>query len=331
MTSILFIIIPLIVVLLIGVVSWVLYRIHLDKAVRGEASASHTRLLSPAEFLPWLAVILLLVWNAISLGQFSHTFKEIDQLQLRVMTMQNEMLSLPDEIARKIGETESLLSSCSWTLEGLDKENKTARIRVTLTPKTLTEDTTISLSLASQTAEMKKSGSQFTADMNISLFEGYGSAAQAVITSGGVSRYQAIPDLTASALWMEYLPSGDILNSSVIESLDGTALTLKGSIDCCLRTVSESVSPTEVYLLFEQNKTEVKRIAADLSGETVSFNVSGSYELSGTDGLEISLLVKNDMGLSVKRVLWYHVGEQKESDTPGLSVLAEDGTVLFAD
>ena len=329
--SIFVLIATLILALLAGVISWVLYRAHLNRAVRGEASSAHSKFLSPAELFPWIAVILLLIWNGSTLSQFAHVTREVDSLQNRVLTLQNELRSLPDDIAGKILEANSLLSFCDWTITGLDKENRTAGIRVSLTPKTVADDTAVSLSVGLQTVRMEREEGLFTADLNVSLFEDYGSAAQAVITSGGISRFQQIPGLSVAALWRDFLPQGDVLNSTVSESLKDGMLTLKGSIDCCLYRVKDGVSPTEMALLFERNGTEVKRIALGLSEEPQTVDVSGSYEASSSDNFSIFLVVKNDLGLSVKMLIRYYIGDGPAAEESAVSVINADGTVLFAD
>ncbi|MBQ1900246.1 MAG: hypothetical protein II153_05010, partial [Erysipelotrichaceae bacterium] len=82
----------------------------------------------------------------------------------------------------------------------------------------------------------------------------------------------------------------------------------------------------------EQNGKELKTIDLEASDElSRTIEIKEPLSIENENGLALYMVVENDMGLKVKKLFWYMLGESDEVSMPAIAVLDQNNNALFLD
>ena len=330
MVSIFVILVPILIAAIIILAVGLSYKKRLNKAVNGEENV-HSRSVAPGEILPWILVLLLLIWNAVSLSTTFRLTQEISNLQSQLMSYSTTIQEQINDINTTMQDT---VATVRVEMMDLEKGTNTVRMHVTVAPKAYSDDTTVSFTHGSETVDLVKNGSMFEGDVHIGLFEN--ADAYVTITTGGVSQVRMVNDIVTGFLWMDFLPTADTteLNLNLSYNSDGTPKELSGIVNYTVNPAKDGVNPIKAYLVVEQNGVVLKTIDLPLQGETVgTIEVKEALSIENDTGLTVSVAVENDMGLTVQRVFWYIAGEDENYTdmTPAIKIFDQNNNLLFTD
>ncbi len=326
MVSIIVILIPVLIAVIIILAVGLSYKKRLSNAVNGEENV-HSRGVSPTEILPWILVFLLLIWNAISLTMTTQLTREISGLESQMLshstTLQQEIFDIKNSM-------ENSVANVNVEILNMDKETLSVVTHVTVAPKAYGDDTTVTFTHGSETVELKKDGSMFEGDVQIGLFER--DDAYVTITTAGVSQVRMVDGIATGMLWMDFLPQPDTQEMDVHLSYnsDSTPKELYGKVAYSTMFMKEMVQPTKAYLVIEQNGKVLKTIDLEACDEmSRTIEIKEPLSIEDDNGLSISIVVENEMGLKVKKLFWYMT--EGNENTPALQVLDQNDNALFLD
>ena len=327
MVSLLVIIIPILIAAIVILVIGLSYKKRLNNALSGEENV-HSRSVAPGEILPWILVLLLLIWNAVSLSTTFRLSQEISNLQSQILSYSTTVQEQIYQINTAMQDT---VASVTTEVIDLEKDTKTVKVHVTVAPKAYSDDTIVTFTHGSETEELTKNGSLFEGDVHVGLFER--SDAYVTITTGGVSQVRMVNDLSTGMLWMDFLPQIEVgeLDVKLSYNTDGSPKELTGRIDYYTMDMKDAVKATKAYLVIEQNGKVLKTIDLEVSQYGSTIELNEKLSIASDEGLSISIGVENSLGLKVQRLFWYMSAQEESAIVPAVRILDENNNLIYAE
>ena len=334
-TSIIILLITAAAAILLGVLAYIRYRRRLDAALSDSAdvSAREHRSASPAEFVPWLLIALLVIWNGVTLGKVSSVSAQLDNLS---MNMQNQMLQLNARVAHleeMLKSETDILRDCEWTFGDLDTQTNRVAVDFTLYPASYTETSRLSLAYGGETVEFtQQTAGVFKGTARLDIFRLIADPAVLTLTNGDTVRTQVLDELPTGYLFAFRLPVFMADASTVRSSVKGDALTLAGELTLAPYAKESPLPITGAELIKEVNGAVTDRTPVtldtittlSLNDTTPSFSSSGSLrfllEVRTADYTVRTLLLTVDPSDSSSPVIRH--GTLEVLDPSGRTLLA---------
>lgn len=284
-----------------------------------------------------LAVLLL--FNMFAVMQLKEDVKQLNNNALNgiqdvrssVNTILSEIRSIQDDNEAQL----SLVTAFDYKYGELDKNKMTVPVSVKIVPKSVSDDTSLSLEFGGRTVEMQKSDSstEFAADFQVKLFEQRDSSAvKLVIKENGVSQTQEL-EWSLGSLHFEFLPwmAAGFVFSDINLVSDG--IRVEGKVVAHIQN-EDTESFRNIRLIYKVNGKAVdSEKIDDLDLYDVTKILSGYGE---GDTLELYLEAEDEYGFihetMIKKVMFAgETTEESESDSMKNAVIKDKkGNVLYS-
>ncbi|MBR4867330.1 MAG: hypothetical protein IKU11_11615 [Clostridia bacterium] len=292
----------------------------------------------------WLliGVTLLLVVMILRIAGLK---SEIDNLQNKINSLENHVYNYENQINaiynnvdQKLKEEASLLAGSDYSFGKLTDGGKVP-FTVRITPKEVTEETTMTLTMDGETLPMKREGNEFTATLEIGMFIDYDEVGnpKVEITEGGITRSEYLENLDVAYLFTCYLPrvEADGVGHS-IHSSNQMKVNLDFSVHSEPASENSDVTFTKLERVEEVNGKEIDRedITDQVLGNDGSFSThySKTYQVEKGDELRVYVIATDSLGYIHKTLAhqWFNLdGDSTETIFAGEEIYAPDGTLLY--
>ncbi len=309
------ILIPVLCALILGTIIFIRYRRRLDKAVSEDSTPTDRehRSASPSEAIPWILIIVLIVWNAISLSKISSMNLKLDNLGGNVNSLMNQMWSMSskiDALEKQLKAETDLLHEYDWSFGAFDGSTGRVRIDFTLVPNAYSEKSSFRLQFGDETADCTPvSSGRYEAALYMDVFKPVDAAPVLTLNEDGVTRTQILDDVPYGEIWSLVFPNYEAEGADLKASLKNGTLSLKGSF--AVGDFSKSVCDlkvTRTEIVKEVDGKEVERVPVGLNGrnfEPVKVELDDKYDnFSSGSRLRLYLDVKTDSGYTMKTELF---------------------------
>jgi len=309
------------------------------------------------ENLNWGLNFVLVVALVIAFSQISSLKSDIKMLDNDLSNeksrLENQISSIYTNVDNQLKKEASLFNNVTWNYGELNEETKTASINFTVLPKVITDDMKVNLSIGGKSAEMvKKSNGEYSADIPVGLFENLDYFPIVTIKSNGETKTEILENHSVQYIWTSYLPTvnGGNIRADKASLRDGK-LTVDGElvVGYSIPSLNKNVKFTKYSLKVEANGKEIssKDITNTISDYEKSLDIDGgraeipfneTYDLMGSDTLNIYLIAEDSLGYIHKKEAfsWEHPdsdGRQAEAIEPahyaGEVILDKAGNVLY--
>ena len=306
-TSIVILLITAAAAVLLGAAAYIRYRRRLDAALSdsADASAREHRSASPAEFVPWLLIALLVIWNGVTLGKVSSVGQQLDNLSMNMQSQMQVMNARIAHLEEMLKSETDILRDCEWSFGDLDPQTNRAALDFTLYPASYTETSKLSLSYGGETVSFtQQSAGVFKGTASIDIFRVVEDPAVLTMTDGSASRTQVLDDLPTGYLFVHFLPVWMAEASTLKAARKGDALTLTGDLVLAPYGKESNVQVTKAELIKEVNGTVTGRVPVTLDGGMATLTLDETFAGFGADGtLRLLLETATSAGHTVRTLL----------------------------
>ena len=265
------------------------------------------------------AMVVLL---AVSLARITSLENELNDLRRNyaneVNQLRRQIESIYDNVDTMLQEEASLLSGVEAEYGSVDQENHTIQVGLTVIPKTISNDMTLSVSVNGRVAKLQREGNAHIGVIPVDLFTKDEQLLLTIETAAGVQT-QYLQEVYLDYLWDKYLPSlyhGDMFDDAAYQN--GT-YTLGGGLDLTFAPGSD-VQFEKFVLITRINGTEQNRLditedvlSHELSKHGVYFSdddlLEKTYAVQEGDELRIDLEATDTLGY-VHRILIHYWKQQ---------------------
>ena len=306
------ILIPLGIAILVGLIAYLLYRRRLDAAVSQEEIPSEPRHrgVSPAEFVPWILVILLLVWNALSLAKIASQTRQLEGLQGEIQYYYHQLNAKINNLSDRLLEAENPpLADYSWSLGAVDAATGQGRMDFVIRPGAYSQNTRFSLFWNDQkTALTAQPGGSFTGSISFDLFQDVYASPVLELEEDGQTRVQHLEDVPSGRLWSLFLPYGEGSSSGLETAYKNNNYSVRGAFQLWMLGEKawpgqENITITGIRLVKALGQQVMESIPLQMSpGDSLEIPVEDSYEIAEGRGLNyrVYLDVENSAGYTVR-------------------------------
>ena len=205
-TSLVVLFITALAAAVIGLAAYIRYRRRLAAALSEDSDTSvrQHRSASPAEFIPWLLIALLVIWNGVTLGKISSTSASLDNYAGNIQSQLLALRSQVQELEEKLSAQSALLLDYDWQFGEIDSQKHQVAIIYRMTPASLPKNAQFSLLSGTQTFPCtREADGSLTATIRADLFQ--------LITDFPLSQVRCIrlPQLIESLFAQRNLNSAD--------------------------------------------------------------------------------------------------------------------------
>lgn len=249
--------------------------------------------------------------------------------------------SSQEEFCSSLEETlikqNSIISKVDYKYGKLKDDNRTAEVIISVTPKTLTEDTTVSVKIGEKSLNAARTDeSTFTAIYEADIFidESYENII-VTVTSNGVSTTEVVEEFSftgegaeeyidITSLYYQYLPIVEFYDETDYSVYYQTLFKLKGTL-----YNSSSVGIKNSRMVVEINGKVFEEKSIDLNKKEPTINKS--YSIEPEDVVNVYIAYEDTKyGYTYKRHLRYRTDDMDE--TPYVDfVYDKDGKLLNAE
>ncbi len=243
----------------------------------------------------WLLIGVLCALLIVMGSRISTLSSEIDVLRSDLAAMRSHLSSqiagISSSLRTEMEEQASLVVSATSEFGALDPDTATVAMTVTVVPKTLTDDTTLSLTVNGVTVEMERGeGNAYAVTLPVALFDHGDTYPTLAITSGGVTQTELLTEVAYYHLWSQYLPSmgADMGGRSALTAgelaLDQTLHLRVEEAPVELADHGRGTYFTEVALVIEADGREVSRedltaaLTSPMAGRITSASLDRPYK-----------------------------------------------------
>ncbi len=173
-TSIVVLFITALAAAVIGLAAYIRYRRRLAAALSEDSDTSvrQHRSASPAEFIPWLLIALLVIWNGVTLGKISSTSASLDNYAGNIQSQLLALRSQVQELEEKLSAQSALLLDYDWQFGEIDSQKHQVAIIYRMTPASLPKNAQFSLLSGTQTFPCtREADGSLTATIRADLFQ----------------------------------------------------------------------------------------------------------------------------------------------------------------
>ena len=198
-------ILMIVIAILIIVISIIVYNRRLDKITKGEIHDTHNPIPEPKTTANVLYKTILIVITAVSFISISTMSGMLMSLSNSVNNLENTQNSLNYELSSlrtMLEEQSGIIASSDWTLENTDYDAMTADIDYTVSLKTYSDDTEVTLYVNGNTIPLQKNAQTpgtYSGTFKAGFFDSLMNA-KLVIKTAGISSTENT-DLAESLAW----------------------------------------------------------------------------------------------------------------------------------
>ena len=265
------------------------------------------------------AMVVLL---AVSLARITSLENELNDLRRNyaneVNQLRRQIESIYDNVDTMLQEEASLLSGVEAEYGSVDQENHTIQVGLTVIPKTISNDMTLSVSVNGRVAKLQRDGNAYIGVIPVDLFTKDEQLLLTIETAAGVQT-QYLQEVYLDYLWDKYLPSlyhGDMFDDA---SYQNGTYTLKGGLDLTFAPGSDVRFEKFVLVTSingaEQNRMDITEdvLSHELFKHGVYFSdddlLEKTYAVQEGDELRIDLEATDTLGY-VHRILVHYWKQQ---------------------
>ena len=305
------ILIPVFCAVILGTIIFILYRRRLDKAVSEDSTPTDRehRLAAPSEFIPWLLIIVLIVWNAMSLGKISSMNLKLGTLSDNTNSLMNQMWAMSskiDALEKQLKAETDLLHEYDWSFGTFDGTTGCVRVDFTLAPNAYSEKSSFRLQFGDETADCTPvSAGRYEAVLYLDVFKSVDAAPVLTLSEDGVTKTQVLDDVPYGEMWALVFPNYEAEGVDLKASLKNGTLSLKGSF--AVGDFSKSVcdlNVTKTEIVKEVDGKEIGRVPVDLNGrnfEPVRIELDDKFDnFTDSSRLRLYLDAQTGSGYSMK-------------------------------
>ncbi len=284
-----------------------------------------------------LLVICLVKIDSLS-EENQNMFNAIGNLERRLDLVYSEINSIYANIDEKLREEASLISGVDYSVTGMSVDDAVAKLSISVTPKQISDDMKVSVSVDGITAELARSGSSFEGTLDVGLFIYYDEYPLLSIETADGVMTEYLDDVNISNLFETYLPAiyADMTGTS--DYHDGRlGVDLHFTVDVKPSDAPEAVTFTSITLIEVVNGEEIGRedITEDVEladgGYRTSFK--DTYIISRGDELRVYVVAEDSLGFIHKNLafMWFKNGEGAVAEVifGGESIYDRDGNLLY--
>ena len=270
----------------------------------------------------YILVGVLVILLAVSLAQIANLENELNDLRRNYTNelnqLRREIQGIYDNVDTMLREEASLLSGVEAEYGSVDLENHTIQVDLTVIPKTISNDMTLSVSVNGRTAKLKREDNAYVGAIPVDLFIEDEQILLTIKTAEGVQT-QYLQEVYLDYLWDKYLPSlyhGDLFDEATYQN--GT-YTLSGGIDLTFAPGSDVRFEKFVLVTCingaEQNRMDISEdvLNHELFDHGVYFSdgdlLEKTYAVREGDELRIDLEATDTLGY-VHRILVHYWKQQ---------------------
>ena len=338
MTSVGIILLSLGVAAIVCLIAYFIYLHRLNRAVSkdGVPGEPRHRGVAPSDFVPWVLVVLLLIWNAISLSKILDQTQSLYTLSQELHFYYNELYAELDSLgvkAAEAAEAQNQLSKYSWQVGDVDYVAGTARLDFTFMPVEFTDNTRLTLIWGSRELKLsQRNVGSFTGSIYVDFFQDINESPALVLEEGEQKRVQPLRDVPQGSFWSLFLPYGQGYLDMDSLKFENNTLSLKGQLRLRLVAEREDIQIKEARLVKEVNGAVKKSETVKLerhSSIAVSFNDEFS-NMSENDSFRMYLEVTNDAGYTVRTCVFDFVWDDiRESLIDSIQITDRNNKVIY--
>ena len=262
----------------------------------------------------------------------------VNSLQNHVYNYENQINSIYQNVDEKLKAEASLLAGSEYSFGKLTDGGKVP-FTIRITPKEVTQQTAMTLTMDGETIPMKREGSDFTVTKEIGMFIDYDQVGRpkVTITEGEIQKSEFLEKLDVAYLFHRYLPSVEAHGSGhSVHSNGELKISLDFSVHNQPADENSQVTFTKLLRVEEINGEEVGR--ADITDEVLqqdgsfSTTYSKTYQVEKGDDLRVYVVATDSLGYVHKTLAhqWFNVeGDVTETVFRGEEIYAPDGTLLY--
>ena len=269
--------------------------------------------------LPSIVIVVLVIALAVCFAKIHALESEVDVLRgdlaSEISMLRDDVNSIYNNVDEMLEAEASLLSSWDAEYGEVDLENHTVDMRVTLVPKLISENMKLQVSINGRSADLIKSGNDFTGVIPVDLFNDEEQMLLTIETDAGIQT-QYIPEIQTQYLWVGKIPTLYYCDISGNGTFTQGKYALDATIDlnCSPFEETPGISFEKFVLVTELNGTEINR--EDISDDVLNYQSypHGVYfrdeyhmecEAEEGDELIIRLEATDSLGYVHKMVLHY--------------------------
>lgn len=334
----------LVVAIGVGLLVYIRYRRRLKASLREDSDPSlrNHRGLSLREVVPYILIILLLIWNVVIAEKLTTLSIDIKHYQSNMMNRMDQISMQMEDLmiqARRQWEENPLLY---WecTLGEYDPVVACVQVIFSIVPKSIGEKDQVIIQCGEDEAFCGKSAAGvYSAMFLIPLFEtSQMTATVALLHADGSNEAVLLENILDQPgwLWMNYLPHAYLYSNQLAVSYDKGILDVNGVL-CALASYPEDnrVKAVQYRLVKEMNGRVVESQILDWNSDRdrdTNINIQDHFEgVEKNDRLDYYIETESDLGLTVRWPLYSWSGSANEivwPDCPA-TVLDKDGKILF--
>ncbi|MBQ2748978.1 MAG: hypothetical protein IJF34_04260 [Clostridia bacterium] len=262
----------------------------------------------------------------------------VNSLQNHVYNYENQINSIYQNVDEKLKAEASLLAGSEYSFGKLTDGGKVP-FTIRITPKEVTQQTAMTLTMDGETIPMKREGSDFTVTKEIGMFIDYDQVGRpkVTITEGEIQKSEFLEKLDVAYLFHRYLPSVEAHGSGhSVHSNGELKISLDFSVHNQPADENSQVTFTKLLRVEEINGEEVGRedITEEVLQQDGSFSTtySKTYQVEKEDELRVYVVATDSLGYVHKTLAhqWFNVdGDATETIFGGEEIYAPDGTLLY--
>lgn len=288
-----------------------------------------------------LLLTVMLVFNFITLINFNDRLDNFNNsLNNGIQTISSSISSMRSQINEIRTEEEkqlSLITSFDYQYGELDESRMVVPVKVKIVPKSVSNDTVLTLEFGSRTVEMKKSknSTEYTAEFESGLFEHkQGGNVRLVVAVGSSSETEEL-DWSIGSLHTEFLPfAAAHFAFDNITCSEGKGVSVEGDVISMIDN-EDAERFTSAKLLFKINGEVLSEDV--VNGEKI-LNIDKTFPGYGIgDTFELCLEAVDEFGFThealLKRVQFGADGElseEFEADKGSVIIKDKQGNVLYS-
>ena len=287
-----------ILIVIFFVVYMFLYARHVNKALN-ENNGKHYSLPDVRSILSAIIIAILLI-NVFSLNSqvedLSDSIEELsDRLNKQIAIMSYDLDRANDSL-NEIKESTKYISSYDFSVRDTNPKDMMIDLYFQINLKKFTEDTSVSISVNNNVAELTKSSSGiYIGTLTINMFEKIESVS-ALVTDDGTTISEPLNDIYVEDIWKEILPSMDVKSTEEFTYDDGE-INIYDEIFIYMNNTDNCFTDAYVEILIE--KESAKKIDIGFSKDKQDYEITfnESLKLDSPDKLvDIYVVATDNLG-----------------------------------
>ena len=224
--------------------------------------------------IPSIVIFILVIALIVAFAKIHALESEVDilrgDLSSEISMLRDDMNSIYNNVDEMLQKEASLLSGWDVQFGEVDIEDHTVVANIMLVPKLISDDMKLKVSVNGRSAELIKTGNEFTGEIKMDLFNDEELLLLTIETDAG-TQTQYVPEIQTQQLWVGRIPTlyycdifGDGRFGQGKYSLDASI-----DINCSPLEETPGISFEKFVLVTELNGTEINR--EDISDDILNY------------------------------------------------------------